>query len=393
MAQKRSSNSDAVKALPPDLPLSASHECPVEFLSIDLNNPRLQTGDAAEFDSEADVIAALADIAALDELVTSICTNTYLHLEPMIVYRPKGKLDANYVVLEGNRRLASIRLIGDPTLAAKVGVKLPAKISQNVLDSIKSVLVYRVETQDDARDFIGFKHINGPQRWDAYAKARYVTDWYLNSKGRLTVTDIAARMGDNNNTLRSYIYAVLILDQAEASGVWSLRDRPTARGRFAFSHLYTALGRDEYKEAIGLTERWSDQPPKEPISKKHFAALGEVLSYMYGSRNDDRPSLIRSQNPDLRDLGLAIASKEARLVLRNRGTLDDARDALKAPTAAFLDAVIAAQIKLRRAIELLPKYAGGNPQVDEIVADVLDQAEVLKSLTVKKSSRRQENNA
>jgi hypothetical protein len=389
MATRRTTLNHSGPTVPPELPFRTPTECRVEFLSLDLRNPRLQTGEELDSDNETDVVATLADIAALDELVTSICTNTYLHLEPMIVHRPAASLNSKYVVLEGNRRLAAIRVIQDRALAAELGIRVPAEIAQKVLDSIKTVLVYRVEFPEDARAFIGFKHINGPQRWDAYAKARYVTDWYLSAKGQLSVADIASRMGDNNSTLRSYIYAVLILDQAERTGTWSLGDRPTVRGRFAFSHFYTALGRDEFQQFLGLTKGWSDSPPKEPIAKGRLSNLRELLSYLYGMKSDDRQSLIRSQNPDLRDIGLAIANDEARLVLRNRGTLDDARDALKAPSAAFLDAVIAAQLKLKRAIELLPKYTGGDRRVDEFVSDICDQAEVLKALTQKKSSRRQ----
>ncbi len=393
MATKKNASAAEGATSPPELDYRIPLECPVEFLTLDLANPRLQTGEDLDSDSEAEVIATLSDIAALDELVTSICTNSYLHLEPLIIYRPKADRASKYVVLEGNRRLAAIRIIQDKSLANEVGIRTPAHIEQSVLNSIKNVLVYRVESPEEARAFIGFKHINGPQRWDAYAKARYVTDWYLSAEGKLSIADIAARMGDNNSTLRSYIFAILILDQAERTGTWSLADRPAARGRFAFSHFYTALGREEYQTFLGLKSGWSDSPPKEPISKKKLSALREVLTYLYGSKSDDRVGLIRSQNPDLKDVGLAIAHEDALLVLRNRGTLDDARDALKAPSAAFLDAVIAAQLRLKRAIELLPKYRGGDGRIDEYVSDICDQADVLRALTQKKSSRKIEKNA
>jgi hypothetical protein len=67
------------------LPIGVSQECPINLLQMDLNNPRLQTGTDVDVKNEAELISVLADIAALDELVTSICTNTYLNLEPLIV--------------------------------------------------------------------------------------------------------------------------------------------------------------------------------------------------------------------------------------------------------------------------------------------------------------------
>lgn len=367
-----------------DLPFKDATLCPVEFLQLDYDNPRLQTGDDIVVNSEREVIEALADIAALDELVLSICTNTYLNLEPLIVIGPDG---GPYKVLEGNRRLASIKLINDSELAAELGINVPP-ISQAVKNSISRLLVYRVNSVDDAREFIGFKHINGPQRWDAYAKAKYVTDWYKAANGALTVDEIAAKMGDNNNTLRSYIYAVLILEEAEDARVWSIHDRPPARGRFPFSHLYTAIQRNEYQELLGLTGGWSNKPPLKPIKKANLPVLGEVLTYLYGSESANRPSLIKSQNPDLKDLGVALMNERARAALRNGASLERARDEVKEPETAFHDALVLVNLRLGRAIELLTKYPGGNEAVDTLIAEIYEQADTLKTMSEKKKKRR-----
>jgi hypothetical protein len=361
--------------------------CPIELLCLDLDNPRLQTGSDLPANSEDEVIESLVQIAALDELVTSICTNTYLNLEPLIVIGDKNS--GPFKVLEGNRRLAAIKLILNPELADDLGIKVPSKVPKKVFDSFAEVLVNRVAKPEDAREFIGFKHINGPQRWDAYAKAKYVANWYKGSHGSISIDEIAAKMGDNNNTLRSYIYAILILDQAKDSKIWSLDDRPTAKGRFAFSHLYTAIGREEFQEFLGLTDGWSNKPPLKPIAKSKLKNLEEVLGYLYGSVDDDRISLIKSQNPDLKDIGLAIANPDARLVLKNRGSLDDARDALKNPSDAFHDALVAASLRLTKAVNLLAKYTGKNSKVEALVDEIYENADTLKVMIARKTTRSQ----
>ena len=367
-------------------PIGESVMCPIELLQLDLDNPRLQTGSEHSANSEREVIESLAEIAALDELVTSICTNKYLNLEPLIIIG--AKQTGPFKVLEGNRRLAAIKLILDPELAAELGVRVPKKVSKAVTDSFSRVLVNRVASAEDAREFIGFKHINGPQRWDAYAKAKYVTNWYKSSNGTISIDEIAAKLGDNNNTLRSYIYATLMLEQAEESGVWSLKDRPSTRGRFAFSHLYTAINREEFQAFLGLTDGWSNKPSTKPIAKSKLKNLGEVLGYLYGSVSDDRTSLIKSQNPDLKDIGLAIASPVARLILQNRGDLDDARDASKNSTDAFLDVLTAANLKLNKAVDLLKKYSGKNTTIDELVKEIFENADTLMVMVTRKGERK-----
>ena len=363
------------------LPLQKSQNCPIQLLELDKSNPRLQTGVEVAIKSNEELIETLADIASLDELISSICTNGYLNLEPLIVIGEKD--EGPFTVLEGNRRLAAITCIRNPTLAESVGVKLPKSIPAKALETTNEVLCYRVEKEDDARSFIGFKHINGPQRWDAYAKAKYITDWYKRGGGTISISEIAQQMGDTNDTLRSYIYAILLLDQAAEAKLWSIKDRSNP-GRFAFSHFYTALGRKEYQNHLGLQGSWSDTPPIKPLQEARLPQLAEVLSFIYGSKPSDQPALVRSQNPDLKDLGLAIADDKARLILKSKGSLDDARDQMKTPSLAFFDAILGASLRLKKAMDLLPKYDGSDFETNIQIEELFEQADTIKTMVSKK---------
>src|SRR3989339_2230717 len=173
--------------------------CPIELLQFDRTNPRLVTGDEYQTASNEDIISALNEIASLDELITSITTNRDLDLEPLIVL---GDACGPFRVLEGNRRLATIKLILDPDLAKRCRISLPKNINPAVIQSIKKVTIWRVVSESDAQAFIGFKHINGPHRWDAYAKARFVSDWYKREMANcLTIDAISRQLGDDNDTI------------------------------------------------------------------------------------------------------------------------------------------------------------------------------------------------
>ena len=130
------------------------------------------------------------------------------------------------------------------------------------------------------------------------------------------------------------------------------------------------------------------RPSVNLIAKKHLPDLGEILAYLYGSVSDGRVSLIKSQNPDLRDVGLAIARPEARAILRARGELDSARDAAKEPNTAFSDALVAVNLRLERAITLLPRYSGGDESVVKLVRHIFEQADTLMTMVERKGSRR-----
>lgn len=310
----------------------ATTKCPTSLLDFDYENPRLTTGDDLSTHDEKSMICSLRDIAALEELIQSICNNRYFNLEPLIVW---GEECGPFTVLEGNRRLAAIKLIKNRELARECKVSLPAAISQEVLESIEKVSVWRVGKKDDAQAFIGFKHINGPYRWDAYAKARYVADWYKKEKSSgLTIESIASQLGDDNDTIRAYIGAVLVLEQAEEERLFDIKDRYN-RGRFAFSHLYTALGRKEYQEFLGLAKGWNQIPDEQPIDDKKTPQLKEVLTYFYGSKQDNKPSLIKSQNPDLKYLGEALVHPVALAKIRGGTDLKTAHNEVRDASAVF----------------------------------------------------------
>jgi hypothetical protein len=109
---------------------------------------------------------------------------------------------------------------------------------------------------------------------------------------------------------------------------------------------------------------------------------------LYGSVSDDRISLIKSQNPDLKDIGLAIANPKARLILQNRGDLDKARDESKNPIDAFLDALTVANLRLNKAVDLLKKYTGRNTQIEELVIEIFENADTLKVMVARKNERK-----
>ena len=185
---------------------------PVERLVLDHCNPRLMSVDSDTTDEE--IIAQLYRAEDLGELLQSIAANGYLDIEPLIVLEQ----DRGLIVLEGNRRLAAIRLFREPDLVVRVSerqrfrIRLPG-ITDKYRATLDRVSVYRVASREDARSFIGFKHINGAAKWESYAKARFAADWYRN--GGISLADIADRIGDKHDTIKRMVNAIYVLEQAQ----------------------------------------------------------------------------------------------------------------------------------------------------------------------------------
>ena len=166
-------------------------------LKLDLSNPR--SPDAA-FDTEDDVIEFLVNHADVEELIQAILNSGWHDYEALIV------LGDENVVLEGNRRLAALRILADPELQDRLKIEFNETVGHAVLP--EAVRIRRVASRRDARDYIGFKHINGPFKWDALAKAKYAAEWYEEGGN---IQQISRRLGDRHNTVVRLVRAFSVL--------------------------------------------------------------------------------------------------------------------------------------------------------------------------------------
>src|SRR5215471_7858860 len=254
-------------------------------LHFDRNNPR--SGDRI-FTSEDEVLKFLIQNADVDELVTSIQSAGWVDFEPLIVQQKSN------VVLEGNRRLAALRLLTDTATRNRLGYKIPN--DGNAPKLPEEVRVRWVADRSEARAFIAFKHINGPFKWDALAKAKYAAQWLDDGEA---IEKVSKQIGDTHKTVLRLVNGWRVLEQATKDG---FDPEDISATRFNFSHLYTALARPNTRSFLGLPEDPNVLLAKQPISKTNAKQLEEVMGWLFGQSKQGRQHVIRSQNPDLNRL-------------------------------------------------------------------------------------------
>lgn len=359
----------------PEIPLNDTKKVCVDLLKLDRENPRLVGVDPRTTDEG--IIAQLYRGEELSELLQSISANGYLDIEPLVVWLAPG--DEKLTVLEGNRRLAAIKLFRDPSLIDRIvqkdrlRISLPT-ISDKKLRTLDRISVYRVVDRDAARSFIGFKHINGPAKWESYAKAKFAAEWY--KSGDVTLEEIAEKIGDRHDTIKRMVAAIYVLNQAEHEDLFRLSDRKATK--FNFSHLYTALSRSTYMTYLGLENAWARYDPEpNPISHDKLDRLREVLIWIYGSKQDDKEPLVQSQNPDIKNLGEAVNNAEAVHILRAGGTLAEAHASTRPAEETFSAALIRARSTLREATNSLRGYNGRDQSLLDIAEDISETAQTI----------------
>lgn len=313
----------------------APEDMSVDDLQFDLDNPRVPLVDLENPDAALEYLLDTADVG---ELVNSIALSGWIDIEPLIVLR-QGK-----VVIEGNRRLAALRLIREPGLAERLGVTIPGPLHPNAKPALVRCLV--VDRKNDARDYIGFKHINGPFKWDAFAKAKYAADWIEDGED---VREVARRLGDAHNTVVRLVNGYRVYLQAVQWGF----ERDKVAGRFSFSHLYTALTRPAYRDFLGLPDS-TDLLSKNPVDTDHRDQLIQIMVWLFGQ--DELRPVIKSQNPDLKRLAEVLPSTVARQTLLDTNSLDEAHDLVEDKKAAFSSALSALNTQARKVSAMIGNY-------------------------------------
>jgi hypothetical protein len=309
----------------------------VKDLRFDSTNPRLVEYDIAAKTPDHEIIRVLWDAMDVRELVQSISASGFFSNEAIIVTKEKG----GYVVIEGNRRLAALKLLLDPSIAKKIGIDIPS-ITQKARKQLEEVPAF-VSTRADSWKPLGFKHVNGPQKWSSYAKAAYIASVHRDYKVPLDV--IADQIGDGHNTVQRLYRGLMVLEQAEREKVFSREDR--FRTRLAFSHLYTGLEYDSISSFLSLAPK--EKVTNSPVPRAKIKELGELCVWLYGSKKSRTPPVIESQNPDLKRLNAVIGDREAISALRAGEELAVAFQISRPSSSVFEEALLAAKRELTTA--------------------------------------------
>ena len=312
----------------------------VDLLKLDLRNPRAPD---EQFASEGEVMEYLLDFVDLDELIQSILSSGWLDYEPLIV------LDHDNIVLEGNRRLAALRMLRDGDLRRRLKVNLDHEPSAGALP--RTVRIRRVRSRSDARDYIGFKHINGAFKWDALAKAKYAAEWFHDG---YDIKQISRRLGDRHNTVVRLVNGWSVLRQSLSQG-FDLK-KTTKRG-FAFSHLYTGLARPNVRRFLGLRhDDISAVLDRNPIPQDRLGRLRQLMSWLYGQGYES--AVIRTQNPDLNHLVEVLGNSNALAMLENKRDLDAAYDQVEDKGLRFNQSLMGTIKEAEDTLSLVGYYDG-----------------------------------
>lgn len=335
-------------------------------LKLDKKNPRLSEFGITEKSNEQEILEILWNEMAVNELMYSIVSNGFWDYEPLIVINEGD----NVIAIEGNRRLAAVKLICDPGLI-KIPNHITQKITTELREQIATLPVIRVDTREEAWRYVGFKHVNGPAKWGSFAKAKYIAE--IHNDYNIPIDEIAYQIGDTNNTAQKLYQGLMVLEQAVKSKVYRYDDIQASR--IYFSHLYTGLQREGIREFLKIKD--AEDESEAPVPEENLKELGKLLEWLYGSKRNDSQPLIKSQNPDLKYLDEALKSKEAIVALDAGESLTYAYELSRASDALFEENLLTAKRSLQKARAYLTTGYKGEENILRVAGSVAELADDL----------------
>jgi hypothetical protein len=245
---------------------------PLEDLLFDPNNPRL----IGEFDGDQDkMFRFLVTDIGVDDLLESLATSGLFDADPIIV-RP-APAQGKYFVVEGNRRLAALKLLtGEAPQDKEVNPNIP-KFSLEVGETFKHIKVQTDWSPEELRAYLGYKHVTASREWSPDSKAKFV---YENAKGDLSPDNLrlyARSLGTKYPTLLRWLTAYLVLKQAMSNGFFEPREAPS---KGYFGTFYTLLGG---KEAQTFLKLGSDLT-QNLVPEDHLPQLSEFIQWTVGTK-------------------------------------------------------------------------------------------------------------
>lgn len=313
-------------------------------LLLDDENPRLVA--VGETKTQDELTQVLWDEMAVSEVALSIAANGYFEEEPLFVVpgdpnRPEQR--GKFVAVEGNRRLAAVRLLCDPELRRAIKATDLPKLTAAECRKLDRLPVSVYPDKKSIWEYFGFRHVNGPKEWDSFSKASYIAT--VRREYGIGLDEIARRIGDQFGTVKRIYRGYVLLEQAERMTNFKREDR--IANRFFFSHLYTAADQKEYQDFLGIDPERSLKD--NPVPKSELPQLQELMVWLFGSKAEGKSPVVERQNPHLNWLRNVLGNRQAVFALRSGISLQRAYEISLGDDRRFQEALVRAKDALQEA--------------------------------------------
>jgi hypothetical protein len=375
-------------------------DIPLHSIELDNKNPRL--AEEHQGGNQFDILKVLYDEFDLDEIAYSMAENGYFDEEPIVVIPKnlpkdfkwvkdvealeenlKGLLLSNknvkFVVVEGNRRISSVKLLSDKSLREKLKIRdndFPKIKDKTVETDLKIIPAIVYKQRKDISPYLGVRHITGVLKWEAYAKARYIASRIEDElhKGKSiesSIQEVQRKVADRSDLIKQQYMAYKVFEQAKDDISFNV-DAIINR----FSLITVALKYPSIRDFIGVASYKEVKFNKPLVPKNKLEQLDTLFTWIFGKGKDSPPILTDSRKIQSQ-LSYILADKDAKEYLLQYGNLEEAYERSGGEIEFIMKKINTAKRAVANALQYAYKHKG-DKEILSLLKELMAAAEELE---------------
>lgn len=287
----------------------------VENLLLDEKNPRLPS--YLQEASYEEIIEYMLLEAATIELMQAIGENGFYPGEMLLVVSVE---DSKYKVIEGNRRLTSVKLLNNPSLANVQKSKVQQVVNEAKGLPISEIPCLVFERKEEILKYLGYRHITGVQPWNLRQKARYLftlkEDHFPDEPLNLICRNLAKMIGSRKDYVKRLLVGFMLYKEIEDNAFFKIKG--LEEDSFYFGYISDSLRQINIVSFLGI-----DLNNNEPLEKINLDHIEKWTKWLF-EKNIENQTRMKGKSEDLNKLNKILSSTVALSAFETGDSLETA---------------------------------------------------------------------
>ncbi len=278
----------------------------LDKLKLDNENPRLPSDFCNK--SEGDIIKWMLEDESIIELMLAIGQHDFFIGEALLVVKSGN----NFTVVEGNRRLTSLKLLSNPSLATI----RESRVAQVLADTTKrpdSIPCIVFDDKTQIMQYLGYRHVTGIKSWSVASKAKYLHSLLptLASQAlKEQSLELAKKIGSRSDYVKKLLVGYKIYEIIKDNGFYKIPQLNETT--FYFNYITASLQRTNIRKFIGIDEIPNINnlenlgTSKDNLNKDNLKTL---IDWFF-RKNEQNKSRVLGNNDNLTKLDEILSNQE-----------------------------------------------------------------------------------
>jgi hypothetical protein len=348
----------------------------VDNLQLDKFNPRLPV--SYQNLEEKDIITWMLEDASIIELMLAIGQNDFFIGESLLVVEDTSN-KGFFTVIEGNRRLTSLKLLQTPSL----GTIHTKKIQQVMSETDKrpsDIPCIVFPNREGIMEYLGYRHVTGIKSWGMLAKARYLNSLVpmLDTEGLKNQSrELAKKIGSRSDYVKRVLVSYNIYEVIKDNNFYKIPklDETTLH----FNYIADSLRHENIRCFININ--LDDNDTLLSINQENLA----ILIDLFFRKNDQNRSRVLGNSDNLTKLNKILSNQEITKKFIDGLSIDEAFTLIEVDAGTFTSELHKSLQNLKTSNSYIHQIKSHNDTDIEILKEIVGICKVIRNTISNKS--------